>query len=99
MTGLLSRIPIGYSIACLTSGAISKQEAVIATVEGDANSEFSAALTTSLGDLIHKSLKDEQTECIRRIISLEEAVLPVLPTGFGKSVNCNHRRTTLCVRD
>lgn len=71
----------------------------MATVEGDANSEFSAALTTSLEDLIHKSLKDEQTECIRRIISLEEAVLPVLPTGFGKSVNCNHRRTTLCVRD
>ena len=71
----------------------------MATVEGDANSEYSAALTTSLEDLIHKSLKDEQTECIRRIINLEEAVLPVLPTGFGKSVNCNYRRTTLCVRD
>ena len=72
---------------------------LLSAVEGDANSEFSAALTTSLEDIIHKSLKDEQTECIRRIISLEEAVLPVLPTGFGKSVNCNHRRTTLCVRD
>ena len=78
----------------------------MATVEGDANSAFSAALITSFEDLIHKSLKDEQTECIRRIIScirriisFEEAVLPVLPTGFGKSVNCNHRRTTLCVRD
>ena len=58
----------------------------MATVEGDANSEFSAALTTSLNDFIHKSLKDEQTECIRRIISLEEAVLPILPTGFGKSI-------------
>ena len=73
-------------IACLTSGAISKQKAVRATVEGDANSEFSAALT-SLDNFIHKSLKDEQTEYIRRIISLEEAVLPVLTTGFsGKSV-------------
>ena len=71
----------------------------MATIEGDANSEFSAALTTSLEDLIHKSLKDEQTECIRRIFSLEEAVLPILPTRFGKSVNCNHRRTTLCVSD
>ena len=50
------------------------------------NSKFSAALTTSLDDFSHKSLKDEQTECIRRIISLEEAVLPVLRTGFGKSV-------------
>ena len=59
MTGSLSHIPIGYMIACLTSGAISKQEAVMATVEGDANSEISAALTTSLDDLIHKSLKDE----------------------------------------
>ena len=63
----LSHIPIGYTIACLTSGAISKQEAGMATVEGDANSEFSAGLTTSLDDFIHKSLKDEQTECIRRI--------------------------------
>ena len=73
-------------IVYLTFGAISKQEAVMGTVERDANSEFSAALTTSLDDLIHKSLKDEQTECIKRIISLEEAVLPVLPTRFGKSV-------------
>ena len=56
------------------------------TVEGDVNSKFPAALTMSLDDFIHKYLKDEQTECIRRIISLEEAVLPVLPTGFGKSV-------------
>ena len=73
-------------IARLTSGAISKQEADMATVEGDANSEFYATLTTSIDDYIHKSLKDEQTECIRRIIRLEEDVLPVLPTGFGKSV-------------
>ena len=54
----------------------------MATVEGDANSKFSAAHTTSLDDFIHKSLKDEHTECIRRIISLEAAVLPVLPTGY-----------------
>ena len=65
---------------------MSKQEAVMATVNGDANSEFSAALTRSLDEFIHKSLKDEQSECIRRIIILEEAVLPVLPMGFGKSV-------------
>ena len=59
LTGSFSHIPIGYMIACLTSGAISKQEAGMATVQGDTNSEFSAALTTSLEDLIHKSLKDE----------------------------------------
>ena len=79
---LAGYISIGYMIACLTSGAISKQEVVVARLR-TANS---AALTTSLDNLIHKSLKDEQTECIRRIISLEEAVLPVLPTGFGKGV-------------
>ena len=53
----MSHVPIGYMIACLTSGAISKQEAVMA--RGDANSEFSAALTTSLEDFIHISFKDE----------------------------------------
>ena len=32
--------------------------------EGNANSEFSVALTSSLEDFIHKLLKDEQTEFI-----------------------------------
>ena len=58
----------------------------MAAAEGDANSEFFAALTSSLEDYIHKSLKDEQTECIRRIACLKEDVLALLPTGFGKSV-------------
>ena len=51
----------------------------MAAAEGDANSEF-------FEDFIHKSLKDEQTENIRRIVCLEEDVLALLPTGFGKSV-------------
>ena len=59
---------------------------IMAAAEGNAKSEFFAALTSSLEDFIHKSLKDEQTECIRRILCLEEDVLAVLPTGFGKSV-------------
>ena len=58
----------------------------MAAVEGDANSEFSAALTASLEEFFHKALKDEQKECIRRIVSLKEDVLAILPTGFGKSV-------------
>ena len=58
----------------------------MAAVKGDANSEFSAALTSSLKDFTHKSsLKDEQRECIRRIVCLKD-VLAVLPTGFGTSV-------------
>ena len=58
----------------------------MAAAEGDANSEFFAAPTSSLEDFIHKLLKDEQKECIRRIVCLKEDVLAVLPTRFGKSV-------------
>ena len=58
----------------------------MAAAEGDSNSEFFAALTSSLEDFIHKSLKDEQTECILRIVCFKKDVLAVLPTGFGKSV-------------
>ena len=52
----------------------------------DVESAFSSAINLSLQDFIHKSLKDEQKECIRRIICLNEDVLAVRPTGFGKSV-------------
>ena len=45
---------------------------IMAAAEGDANSEFFTALTSSLEDFIQKSLKDEQTECIRRIVCLKE---------------------------
>ena len=41
---------------------------------------------SSLEEFFHKALKDEQKECIRRILSLKEDVLAILPTGFGKSV-------------
>ena len=58
---------------------------------------FFAALTTALDDFIHKSLKDEQTECIR-IISLEEAVLPLLPTAFGKSVTTGGLRYVFAIK-
>ena len=50
----------------------------MAAAEGDAKK--------SLENFIHKSLKYEQTECIRRIVCLEEDVLAVLPTGFGNGV-------------
>ena len=51
------------------------------------NSEFSA-LTSSLEDLIHKSLKDEQTECIRRIVCFEKYVLAVVPAGDRERRHC-----------
>ena len=49
-------------------------------------SEFSAAITSSLQDFIHKSLKEEQMECTQGIICFKEDVLAILPTRFGKSV-------------
>ena len=40
-----------------------------------------------------KSLKEEQTECIRRMVCLEDIIV-VLPTGFGNSVYiCTRSRT------
>ena len=34
---------------------------------------------------VHKALKDEQIECIHRIVCHGRDVLAVLPTGLGKS--------------
>ena len=42
-------------------------------------------LNASLESFIHKTLKDEQIECIRRIVCHGRDVLAVQPTGFGKS--------------
>ena len=48
-------------------------------------SEFLSALNASLGSFVHKTLKDEQMECICKIVCHVRDVLVVLPTGFGKS--------------
>ena len=42
-------------------------------------------LNASLESFVHKILKDEQIECIRRIVCHGRDVLAVLPMGFGKS--------------
>ena len=54
----------------------------------DAASEesvFLSALNASLAYFVHKTLKDEQVECIRCIVCHGRDILAVLPTGFGKS--------------
>ena len=53
----------------------------------DANeeSEFLSALNASPESFVHKALKDEQIECIHRIVCHGRDVLAVLPTGLGKS--------------
>ena len=39
-----------------------------------------------------KSLKEEQRECIQRMVCLEEEVIVVLPMGFGNKVDPEHYR-------
>ena len=66
----------------------------MATVEGDENSEFSAAVATSLDSLsFTHPLRMSRQNISEGLLSLEEYALAVLPTGFGKNVI-----TTLCVR-
>ena len=48
-------------------------------------SEFLSALNASLESFVHKALKDEQMECIHRIVCHGRDVLAVLPTGLSKS--------------
>ena len=42
-------------------------------------------INASLENFVHKALKDEQIECIHRIVCHGRYVLAVLPTGLGKS--------------
>ena len=41
-------------------------------------------VNASLESFVHKALKDEQIECIHRIVCNGRDVLAVLPTEFGK---------------
>ena len=58
---------------------------VMTTDEASEDSEFLSALNASLQSFVHKTLKDEQIECIHRIACHRRDVLAVLPTGLGKS--------------
>ena len=59
--------------------------AMMACDEASEQSESLSALNASLTPFVHKTLKAEQVECIRRIVCHGRDVLAVLPTGFGKS--------------
>ena len=48
-------------------------------------SEYLSALNASPESFVHKALKDEQVECIHRMVGHGREVLAVLPTGLGKS--------------
>ena len=47
-------------------------------------SEFLSALNSSLERFVQKALKDEQMECIHRIVCHGRDVLAVLPMGFNR---------------
>ena len=79
---------IGYLCDSVTSGPKKSRElinSIMACDEASEESEFLSALNASLAHFVHKALKDEQLECIRRILCHGSDFLAVLPTGFGKS--------------
>ena len=55
----------------------------MASDEASEESEVLSALNAPLGSFVHKTLKDEQIECFRRIVCHGRDVLVVLPTGIG----------------
>ena len=56
---------------------------------------FTAAVASTF--FLKKSLKEEQRECIRRMVCLKEDIIVVLTTGFGNSViySLEHSRKKL----
>ena len=59
-------------------------------------SEFLSALNASPESFVHKALKDEQIECIHRIVCRGRDVLAVLPTGLGKSAKTAEELLVFC---
>ena len=57
----------------------------MAVVVQNRESEFVSALAASLEGFAHRTLKEQQRECIRRIVCEKKDVFAVLPMGFGKS--------------
>ena len=79
---------IGYLCGSVTSGPKKSRElinSIMACDEASEESEFLSALNASLAHFVHKALKDEQLECIRRILCHGRDFLAVLPTGSFSS--------------
>ena len=49
------------------------------------NRSTKTVVNASLESFVHKALKEEQIECIHRIVCHGRDVLAVLPTGLGRS--------------
>ena len=62
--------------------------AIMTSDDASEESEFLSALNASFESLVQKAVKDEQIECIHRIVCNGRDDLAVLPTGLGKSATC-----------
>ena len=58
---------------------------MIGGFRSDQRKRWLMLLLRVLTSFVHKALKDEQIECIHRIVCHGRDVLAVLPTGLGKS--------------
>ena len=58
---------------------------IMTSDDASEESEFLSALNASLESFVQKALKDEQIECIHRIVCHGRDVLAVLPTRLGKN--------------
>ena len=78
---------IGYLCGSVTSGPKKSKlmNSIMACHAASEESVFLPALNASLAHFVHKTLKEEQVECIRRIVCHGRDILAVLPTGFGES--------------
>ena len=63
-------------------------KSIMTSDDASEESKFLSALNASLENFVHKALKDEQIECIQRIVCHGRDVLAVLLTGLGKSAMC-----------
>ena len=69
---------IGY--LCGSDFRSKKSCELMASDETSKESEFFSALNASLESIAHKTLKDEQIECVHRIVCHGRYVLAMLPT-------------------
>ena len=74
---------IGFLCGSVTSREL--MNSIMMSDDASEESEFLSALNASLESFVHKALRDEQIECIHRIVCHGRDVLAVLPTGLGKS--------------
>ena len=74
---------IGFLCGSVTSREL--MNSIMMSDEVSEESEFLSALNGSPESFVHKALKDEQIECIHRILYHGSDVLAVIPKGLSKS--------------